>query len=264
MGRRKTSPRESAEDRQISRPRQTKQEGALNEVEISTTQLTPLLRDATLLSVQQYTMAPKPLLFVASLGNPTSTYAHTLHSAGHTALKSLALRLRYPSLSPRSSVSHPSFGRSLPPDSDLSPSEDVASRATLWMSPVLMNVSGPAVIRAWKSWLATTEDKGRERKLVIVHDELEAALGAVKVRAGSLSARGHNGIKSVQGALKGMGAAGRQEFFRIGVGISRPAGREKDEVSNWVLRKMTPNEAEVLEGEEVTGRVVDVLSRIGA
>lgn len=91
-------------------------------------------------------------------------------------------------------------------------------------------------------------------RLVIVHDELELGLGQVKVKMGSASAKGHNGLKSINGLLKG------SEYTRIGVGIGRPESRDPDTVANYVLRRMSGVERGKIEGS--AGRVLEELRRL--
>ncbi|KAL9007245.1 MAG: hypothetical protein Q9188_000048 [Gyalolechia gomerana] len=181
-------------------------------------------------------------LFVASIGNPSPAYTNTLHSAGHTVLTNL-----------RTWLLTPPFTKSRPHASGLlSASQDY----TLWQSPSLMNVSGKPVATAWRTFLSSLsspEDK-RAARLVVVHDELELATGKIKVRDGG-SARGHNGLKSVMAALP----AGT-DFTRVGVGIGRCASRESSDVAAYVLRKMTPQELDVM--EDVAGQVSEVVREI--
>ena len=188
-------------------------------------------------------MEPIPLL-VASLGNPPP-YANTLHSAGHLLLPML-LEAFAPSNPPLST--YPGFrgGRA---SSGLAHAFFVPSAS--------MNVLGPSVVNAWRAFLASVPSSQRRRaKLVLVHDELELALGRVKLRQGTASARGHNGVKSVARAMGGnMGSV-----VRIAVGIGRPESRERGVVSDYVLRKMTSKERAVLEGAVV--EVVDVLREL--
>jgi PTH1 family peptidyl-tRNA hydrolase len=120
-----------------------------------------------------------------------------------------------------------------------------------------MNLSGKAVKRAWNEW---KKQKGLEKtdtaKLIIVHDELEKELGAVSVRTDpKASARGHNGIKSLQSAF-----AGGEPYIRIGVGIGRPESRERDAVSSYVLRNVTPKEMKVL--EQASLKVMQQISEV--
>ena len=141
-----------------------------------------------------------------------------------------------------------------------------------------MNVSGPGVGRAWRGFLSELGHQGRvaegggegggEPRLVILHDELEAELGDVRVRKGEKgSLKGHNGLRSVRetlaaqgGGRMGMGMGmgmGKEEWWRIGVGIGRPVSRERGAVSEWVLRNMTAAERRGV--EDTVGRTVDVL-----
>ena len=117
-----------------------------------------------------------------------------------------------------------------------------------------MNVSGPAVAAAWKTFLRDLPNEHRTRaKLIIVHDELESPLGKIKVKIGG-SARGHNGLKSCVSSLGGMA------FTRIGVGIGRPESRESRDVANYVLKKMSVMEVQkVNQGVEV---VVEILMKM--
>lgn len=117
-----------------------------------------------------------------------------------------------------------------------------------------MNVSGVGVKRAYTEWLKEVKALGREGRLVVVHDELEGQLGKVSIREGSVSSRGHNGLKSIQQQL------GAVKWWRVGVGIGRPESREPKDVSRHVLRKMTSMEKSVLEKSAVG--VVEALRSI--
>ena len=111
-----------------------------------------------------------------------------------------------------------------------------------------MNVSGPAVAAAWKAFLRDLPHDERERaRLVVVHDQLESAVGVVKAKYGG-SAGGHNGIKSCGVSL------GTMAFARVGVGVGRPESRASGDVSGYVLRKMTE-----LELRKICGAVEGVV-----
>jgi PTH1 family peptidyl-tRNA hydrolase len=185
-------------------------------------------------------------LLICSVGNPGSTYANTLHSAGHTVLKKLSERLEFQPY--QKSRPHGSGLVSKP----LAPSD---TDWTLWQSTSLMNVSGKGVKAAHHTW---AQDKpAGEGRLVIVHDEMEKPLGAVNlnVRQGA-SAKGHNGLKSI------MASIGNVPFVRIGIGIGRPVSRESKDVANYVMRKMTPGERAKIEGsvEEVIAKLKELES----
>ena len=187
---------------------------------------------------------PIPLL-ICSIGNPGAAYANTLHSAGHTALAALA-----------GYISASSFQKDRAYANGLVSQATFSSAQPLWtlfQSPSYMNESGKPIAKAYASW-ARSLGPGAEGKVVILHDELEKPLGAVSVREGQgLSAKGHNGIKSL---LQHMGKVG---FVRVGLGIGRPVSREPNDVARFVLKKMTP-----LERDKVEGAAGEVLQKLRA
>lgn len=98
---------------------------------------------------------------------------------------------------------------------------------------VYMNNSGVAIKKAI----------GSAKGLVVVHDELDVPLGKVKISFGS-SAGGHNGVKSIEKALK------TRDYVRVRVGISpsTPSGKLKrpdpEKIVDFVLGKFKPAEQE--------------------
>jgi PTH1 family peptidyl-tRNA hydrolase len=113
-----------------------------------------------------------------------------------------------------------------------------------------MNISGTGVAAAWRQFV---KEAGNDARLVVVHDELELALGQVKVKQGDASPKGHNGLKSVKESVRG-------QWTRIGVGIGRPESREPDVVAGFVLRKMSALERAKVEAS--AGRVLEELKRL--
>ncbi|KAF2861973.1 peptidyl-tRNA hydrolase [Piedraia hortae CBS 480.64] len=179
-------------------------------------------------------------LLICSLGNPGPTYANTLHSAGHTVLQKLASQLGYGEFKKERMLGKGLVAR---------PAND--KNWTLWQSTSYMNTSGPDIRDAFRAW----SNEGEQGRLVIVYDELEKPLGTVAVRtAPGLSARGHNGIKSVQNSL------GNTPFTRIGIGIGRPDSRNSGVVAQYVLRKMTYVEKEKIEAcvDELAQKLVEL------
>lgn len=184
----------------------------------------------------------KPVrLLVASLGNPPP-YHSTRHSAGHILLRSLA-----------SSLSFPALTKSRDYAGGLVAVDYERPEFTLWQSPSLMNISGASLLKAWKQFDALYSNGSQETTtgLVILHDELESASGQLKLKKGDGSAKGHNGIKSVQQSLQSSGILAKLaqggRFIKIGVGIGRPSSREKDDVSEFVLGQLSTLEKAKLE-----------------
>jgi peptidyl-tRNA hydrolase, PTH1 family len=179
---------------------------------------------------------------VVSLGNP-KPYLDTLHSAGHITLQALQKILSYEN--PPFSTSG---GRSSAPTS-------AGSKYALVQSTAMMNVSGPAVLAAWRRFSST--DPGQSPILVLVHDDLESKLGEVKMRKWDASGKGHNGVKSAKGTFSGYPKEVTSRWARITVGIGRPDTREKAGVSDYVLRRMTGAERKAIEGA-----AADVLEKL--
>lgn len=168
-------------------------------------------------------------LLICSIGNPGAAYANTLHSAGHTVIKSLAARLGYPQFVKERSLGNGLVSRKLLDGHEW----------TLWQSTSYMNESGKGVAAA----LRELSRAAPESRLVVIYDELERQLGSVTVRTKEgASAKGHNGLKSIMAYLGG------QNFARMGVGIGRPLSRESDDVARYVLGKMTEEQREKIEG----------------
>ena len=80
-------------------------------------------------------------------------------------------------------------------------------------------------------------DPGRD--LLILVDEVALPLGRFRLR-GAGSAGGHNGLKSVEGALR------RQDYARLRIGVGpKPAG--PDPLSDYVLDPFPRHEREILD-----------------
>lgn len=195
---------------------------------------------------------PRRLLFIASIGNK-APYRKTRHSAGHLVLDAVK-----PLLTP-----------SLP---------NTAAFHETWYSPTYMNESGPKLVRQMEKWSTRQNElctkaysEGSSTSypttLVILHDEMEAPLGKLRVRRGgpeSFSLRGHRGLISVCETLRGKGlypARGKPavdlSILRIGVGIGRPDSREKGAVSDYVLAPV--NEAEMKAYHGTAESVVQII-----
>ncbi|KAK5082868.1 hypothetical protein LTR05_006749 [Lithohypha guttulata] len=211
------------------------------------------------LDIMSMPMRPTSLL-VASLGNPPP-YHSTRHSAAHLILRHLQASMNLPHFTSKSKPyggGHISVG-----------AEAGRPAFTLYQSSVQMNVSGPPLLKAWKHFAGLQDVAARTPGLVVLHDEMETQPGSIKVRRGNGSAKGHNGIKSVQQSFSGGGLLDSlgDRFVRIGVGIGRPAGgsRTSNDVSAYVLGQLTAREKDGLESaaSQVESVLYQELARIG-
>ena len=102
----------------------------------------------------------------------------------------------------------------------------------LLMKPqTYMNLSGEAVGRARRALGLDPE------QFIVVYDDLDLAVGRVRVREGG-SAGGHHGVESIIEAL------GSKAFPRVRIGIGRPASKGGN--VDYLLDAMTSEEAETL------------------
>jgi PTH1 family peptidyl-tRNA hydrolase len=77
------------------------------------------------------------------------------------------------------------------------------------------------------------------RDLLVLVDDLALDVGRFRLR-GAGSAGGHNGLKSVEGALR------RQDYARLRIGVG-PRPMEYDDLADFVLDGFTPEERKVLD-----------------
>ncbi|KAI0145081.1 peptidyl-tRNA hydrolase [Xylariaceae sp. FL1272] len=190
-----------------------------------------------------------PRCLIISLGNQ-APYYNTLHSAGHHALNAAVKHIR----------NQPAFTRLAWGKTKCLVSQ--GDNYTFIQSPTAMNVSGPFVKKAWDNFNQLHRDvEPTNLRLVIVYDEMERAFGAVKLIDWNRSARGHNGLKSINSSLPSTAANGH--FYRLGIGIDRPVSRDANVVSKYVLGPFTHERQEILDsqvGPEVAKMLEDMTS----
>jgi len=138
---------------------------------------------------------------VAGLGNPGERYERTRHNLGRMVIAELAGRAR----------ERFRKARFLP--ADVAEIRDGDERLVLAMSQRFYNESGPVYAS-----LAKKHHLGPEM-VVAVHDDLDLAFGAMRVKLGGSTA-GNHGLDSLVGAFR------TPEFFRVRMGIGRPPGRQ--------------------------------------
>jgi PTH1 family peptidyl-tRNA hydrolase len=78
-----------------------------------------------------------------------------------------------------------------------------------------------------------------QHDLLVVLDEAALPLGTFRFRARGSSA-GHNGLKSIEGAL------GHQDYARLRIGIAPPVGRPRGDLADYVLSDFGKTEAAIV------------------
>jgi len=158
---------------------------------------------------------------VIGLGNPGPQYDATRHNVGWWLLDRLAYDWDFPA-----------FRRSGP----VVVTEGRVGRESVQLvkPTTYMNRSGVAI-----RLLDDLDDFDPGADLLVVVDDAAMDVGRVRFR-GSGSAGGHNGLKSISGALGGDAYA----RLRIGVG-KRPSGVD---LADWVLSRMPEDDEDVVVG----------------
>src|SRR5207245_1317111 len=161
---------------------------------------------------------------VVGLGNAERQYQRTRHNLGARAVGAAVTRLGLPATPGLIAVP--------------------MSRSGFVLPSGFMNDSGEVVLKALERWRPTAGG------LLIVHDDLDLALGEVRERDGG-GHGGHNGLRDVMARLN-TGA-----FRRLRIGIGRPPGNM--DPADYVLATFRPEEREAVDA--ALAQAADVIVR---
>jgi PTH1 family peptidyl-tRNA hydrolase len=184
---------------------------------------------------------PGPFL-VVGLGNPGPEYFWTPHNAGFMAIDRIAEQEGVVVQNRRCRA--------------VTASCRIAGREVVLAKPeTYMNLSGMALAALLREFDA---EPGRD--LLVIYDELDLALGKIKIRERG-SPAGHNGARSVTNAL------GTQEWLRLRIGVGQDlapeavaAGASRRGGKDYLLSPMRKADLAVL--DEVLDRVATAVRRI--
>jgi PTH1 family peptidyl-tRNA hydrolase len=170
---------------------------------------------------------------ICGLGNPGEKYERTRHNVGWWVVDHLADVWRFDPWK-KDGLSLVTGGRA------------EGQHVRLMKPQTFMNRSGEALIpyarRAF--WAPQTE-------LMVVVDEVALPLGTYRLRSRG-SPGGHNGLKSVEGAL------GTREYPRLRIGIGPEESRPVGDLADFVLHPFGKAEREVIIG--LLPRLADAIS----
>lgn len=151
---------------------------------------------------------------IVGLGNPGREYAATRHNVGWWLIDHLADVWRFD-------------GWRRDANARVASGLVDRQRVRLVKPQTYVNLSG-AALRPYlrrEGWSFTTD-------LLVIVDDVAIPVGTYRLRA-SGSAGGHNGLKSIEGALRS------QQYPRLRIGVGPPAGRERHgDLSDFVLDRM--------------------------
>jgi peptidyl-tRNA hydrolase, PTH1 family len=183
------------------------------------------------------------MLLVVGLGNPGTRYSHTPHNVGFRVLDRLAegTRADHAPSGPASSWSQRVDGELLVTRVDEQP-------LALLKPLTFMNASGKSVSKAMSFFEISVVST------LVVHDELDLPLGAIKLKRGGGEA-GHHGLESVSAEL------GSRDYLRLRVGVGKPAAGS---VSDFLLQPLDAAAEQQLDVALTRARdVVELVARQG-
>lgn len=186
---------------------------------------------------------------IVGLGNPGEEYEKTRHNSGRIVLEYFQKKNKFPDWE---------FDKKL--DALVSEGKIGKDRVLLILPEAFMNKSGDVVKKLLIPMATPPRKSGLLTKLVVVHDDLDLPLGALKIvfnRGGG----GHKGVESIIRSIK------TKAFTRIRIGISpttssgkikKPQpkagppraekGAKERAVVDFILGKFKPAELKKLQG----------------
>jgi len=179
------------------------------------------------------------VLLVVGLGNPGIEYQFTPHNAGFLAVDRIADQNNVAVANRRCRA--------------LTAKTQIAGREVILAKPeTFMNLSGLSVAA-----LAAEFEIDTARDLLVLYDELDLPLGALRVRERG-SAAGHNGARSISGALRSDDWA----RIRIGVGSNGEPEEAFRRGKDYLLTPLRKKDLAAL--DEVLDRVAQAVEMVAA
>ena len=165
-------------------------------------------------------------MLVVGLGNPGIEYQFTPHNAGFLAIDRIADNYGAAVANRRCRA--------------LTATVRIASRDVILAKPeTFMNLSGVSV-----QALVREYEVDPQRDVIVLYDEIALALGTLRIRERG-SSGGHNGVKSISGALRS------EDWIRVRIGIAPelPAAAESAsrQRKDYVLTPFRKNELALLD-----------------
>ena len=164
---------------------------------------------------------------IVGLGNPGIEYQFTPHNAGFLAVDRIADDCGVVLSNRR--------GRALTAKARLAGHEVLLAKPETFMN--LSGLSVAALVQELELQIPSED-------LIVLYDELAFPLGRLRISANG-RANGHNGVKSISGAL------GTEEWLRVRIGVGKPALEDGREIKaggrDYLLSQFRKQELVVLD-----------------
>lgn len=172
---------------------------------------------------------------IIGLGNPGKQYQLTRHNVGFTVIDQLADKF--------------AIGMTLKGFDAVYGKGKIDNVPVLLVEPqTFMNRSGLSVARLFEYFKIDNYTD-----VIVVHDDLDLPFGTLRLKAGG----GHGGHKGLLSTIEHLGVS---DFFRVRVGIGKPAGKIPTE--DYVLNRFSAEERQHLPKVVAAAveAIVDILS----
>lgn len=171
---------------------------------------------------------------IAGLGNPGPEYEQTRHNAGFWLVDNLA-----------NGIARCRLAREIRYNALVAKTNVAGNEVWLLEPQTYMNRSGQSVGALARFYKIAADE------ILVVHDELDLAPGAAKIKKGG-SSGGHNGLKDITAAL------GTQDYWRLRIGIGHPRELNLQQaVVDYVLHRPRKEEQALI--DEAIARSLDAI-----
>ncbi|CAH6723007.1 peptidyl-tRNA hydrolase [[Candida] jaroonii] len=181
---------------------------------------------------------------IASIGNPEPEYTFTRHNVGHFALDKL-IEDHWTNF--KSFTKHRNLSRGV---YSVSNDSNMSNILLFKSNDTLMNLQGDPIFTNWRN-VKRMQTNNYSPALVILHDEIQLPLGKIQIRKQGTSARGHNGLRSIDSIMG-------KEYTKISIGVGKPPNKF---VADYVLARFKRPEIETLT-YDVMPQIVEVLEEM--
>jgi PTH1 family peptidyl-tRNA hydrolase len=160
------------------------------------------------------------MFLLAGLGNIGNEYQNTRHNFGFILIDQIIKDYNFNKLASKKSLSEIYTG-------------EINGQKIIAIKPkTYMNLSGSGVLEILSFYKISLQN------IIIFHDDLDLALGKIRLKIGGSSA-GHNGLNDIDQKIG-------KDYLRLRLGIGRPENKNID-IANYVLAKFLADELKIVE-----------------
>jgi PTH1 family peptidyl-tRNA hydrolase len=160
------------------------------------------------------------MFLLAGLGNIGNEYQNTRHNFGFILIDQIIKDYNFNKLASKKSLSEIYSG-------------EINGQKIIAIKPkTYMNLSGGAILEILSFYKILLQN------IVVFHDDLDLALGKIRLKIGGSSA-GHNGLNDIDQKIG-------KDYLRLRLGIGRPENKNFN-IADYVLSKFLADELKIVE-----------------